>query len=153
MARQKTTDIRLVFLDDCHETSSIAGRRRAFEEASKGRSDQGAAGCGQWTGASSSTQDWSFGWWRVAWNGDKGWNSWKDSPVNWWKKHEGGAKIAWQEVCEEEDTERRKLTLVTLKVATTRNCTTLPSRVEEEERTYMENVYWDAQSSKRVEVK
>ena len=51
------------------ETSCIASKRRAFEEASKGRFDQGAASFGQsrkikdqtWKGASSSSQDWSFG--------------------------------------------------------------------------------------------
>ena len=49
--------------------SCIASKRRAFEEASKGRFDQGAASFGQsrkikdqtWKGASSSSQDWSFG--------------------------------------------------------------------------------------------
>ena len=57
--------IRFVFQVAYGETSRIASKRRASEEASKDRSDQGVASSGQsrelevqtWTGASSSSQD------------------------------------------------------------------------------------------------
>ena len=70
--------IRFVFQPAYVETSCIASRRRTFEEASKGRFDQGAAGSGQSTGASNSSRDWSSGWWRGSRNSGEGWNSWKE---------------------------------------------------------------------------
>ena len=53
--------MRFVFQAASDEASCFAGKRRAFEEASKGRSDQGVAGSGRWTGVSSGSEEWSSG--------------------------------------------------------------------------------------------
>ena len=94
--------ISFVFQDACDETSCIASWRRASEETSKGRFDQGAAGSGQWKVASSRSQDWSSGKWESSWNSGKSWNSRKDTSSDWWKKHERGIVVAWQEESAEE---------------------------------------------------
>ena len=102
--------IRFVFQLANVETSCIASRRRIFEEASKGRFDQGTAGSGQSTGASNSSRDWSSGWWGGSRNSGEGWNSWKEllerlSPVTGGTSMKEVSRFSWQEGSEEEGTE------------------------------------------------
>ena len=67
---------------------------RALEDPNQDKSEQGAASGSRWTGASSSSQHGTLGWWGESWSADKNWLSWTNSPNSRWTSQGRSAESA-----------------------------------------------------------